>query len=41
MAFFISDFASEYGGFTVSDLDELIRRGTITVVDDVSSGCGM
>jgi hypothetical protein len=33
MGFNISDFASEYGGFTVSDFEELIQRGTITVVD--------
>jgi hypothetical protein len=34
IGFYISDFASDYKGFVVSDLDELIRRGTITVVDD-------
>ena len=31
MGFFISDFSHDADGFTVSDLDELIRRGTIDV----------
>jgi hypothetical protein len=32
MGFFISDYA-DYAGFVESDLDELIRRGTIRVID--------
>jgi hypothetical protein len=28
IGFYISDYASDSGGFVVSDLDELIRRGT-------------
>ena len=31
MGFFISDFSVDYAGFVVSDLDDLIARGTITV----------
>jgi hypothetical protein len=31
LGFYITDFA-DYSGFTVSDLDDLIRRGTIVVV---------
>jgi GIY-YIG catalytic domain len=31
IGFYISDFAADYSGFVVSDLDELISRGTITV----------
>lgn len=34
MDFYISDFASEHGGFVVSDFDELISRGVITITDD-------
>ena len=33
MDFFISDFSHDAEGFTVSDLDELISRGTIKVED--------
>jgi sensor histidine kinase regulating citrate/malate metabolism len=33
MEFYISDFAADPGGFVVSDLDELISRGTIEVVE--------
>src|SRR5204863_2756509 len=32
IGFYISDFA-DYPGFTASDLDDLIQRGTITVTD--------
>ena len=31
MDFYISDFSHDADGFTASDLDELISRGTITV----------
>jgi hypothetical protein len=31
MGFYITEFGQEPGGFTVSDLDELIQRGTITI----------
>ena len=31
IGFYISDFAADYSGFVVSDLDELISRGTISV----------
>jgi hypothetical protein len=34
MGFFITDFSHDADGFTVSDLDELISRGTITVEGD-------
>lgn len=34
MGFYISDFSDDAFGFVVSDLDELIRRGTITVSDE-------
>jgi hypothetical protein len=34
IGFYISDFSSDAQGFVVSDLDELVRRGTLTVVDD-------
>src|SRR3954453_8041200 len=33
LGFYISDFAFDYGGFVVSDLDELIGRGAITTTD--------
>jgi hypothetical protein len=33
LGFYITDFA-DYAGFTVSDFDDLIRRGTITVMPD-------
>src|SRR4051794_20818386 len=33
MGFYISDFSAD-AGFVVSDLDELVSRGTITIVDD-------
>jgi hypothetical protein len=33
LGFYITDFASDYGGFVVSDLDELISRGLITISD--------
>jgi hypothetical protein len=33
MDFYISDFAADPGGFVVSDLDELIGRGSIEVVE--------
>jgi hypothetical protein len=32
IGFYISDFSDDYSGFVVSDLDELISRGTITLV---------
>jgi hypothetical protein len=32
LGFFITDYA-DYPGFVESDLDDLISRGTITVVD--------
>ena len=31
IGFYISDFATDYSGFVVSDLDELMSRGTISV----------
>lgn len=31
LGFFITDYATDQQGFTASDLDELIARGTITV----------
>jgi hypothetical protein len=34
IGFYISDFAAEPGGFGVSDLDDLISRGVITVADN-------
>jgi hypothetical protein len=37
MGFYISDFTDDNAGFTPSDLDEVIRRGTITV-DEYCSG---
>ena len=33
MGFYISDFSHDADGFTASDLDEMISRGTITVED--------
>lgn len=36
IGFYISDFASDYKGFVVSDLDELIGRGTIEVTESAS-----
>lgn len=33
LGFYITDFASDYGGFVVSDLDDLISRGLITISD--------
>lgn len=36
IGFYISDFASDYEGFVVSDLDELIGRGTIEVNESAS-----
>ena len=39
LGFYITDFASDYGGFVVSDLDDLISRGLITV-SDASGGDG-
>jgi hypothetical protein len=35
LGFYISDFA-DYPGFTVSDLDALIQRGTITIADNAA-----
>jgi TDG/mug DNA glycosylase family protein len=32
--FYISDFAAETGGFTASDFDALVARGTIEIADD-------
>jgi len=32
--FYISDFVHDQQGFTASDVDALVRRGTITVTDD-------
>jgi hypothetical protein len=37
IGFYISDFSSDAQGFVVSDLDELVRRGAVTVVDDLAS----
>lgn len=34
LGFFISDFASDRGPFAVADFDELVRRGTISIVED-------
>lgn len=34
MDFYISDFTADSEGFVVSDLDDLISRGAITVSDD-------
>ena len=36
IGFYISDFASDYGGFVVSDLDGLISRGTIEVIESAA-----
>jgi hypothetical protein len=33
MGFYITDYATDAQGFTVSDLDDLIRRGVIQVID--------
>jgi hypothetical protein len=33
MEFYITDFSHDADGFTASDLDEMISRGTITVED--------
>lgn len=33
MGFYITDFSHDADGFTVSDLDEMVARGTITVTD--------
>lgn len=33
LGFYITDFASDYGGFVLSDLDDLISRGLITISD--------
>jgi hypothetical protein len=35
IGFYISDFASDSEGFVVSDLDELVGRGVITVPEHV------
>ncbi len=35
LGFYITDFA-DYSGFTVSDLDALIQRGTITIAEDAA-----
>jgi hypothetical protein len=35
MDFYISDFAADSAGFVVSDLDDLISRGVVTVTDDI------
>ncbi len=32
IGFYISDFSDDYSGFVVSDLDELISRGTISLL---------
>lgn len=34
LGFYISDFTADTEGFVASDLDDLIRRGVISVVDD-------
>lgn len=34
LGFYISDFTDDNAGFTASDLDVLIRRGTVTVDED-------
>lgn len=36
IGFYISDFAADPGGFVVSDLDGLIGRGAITVIEDAA-----
>jgi hypothetical protein len=36
IGFYISDFSSDAQGFVVSDLDELVRRRAVTVVDDLA-----
>lgn len=33
MGFYITDFSHDADGFTASDLDEMISRGTITMED--------
>lgn len=33
--FYISDFATDQQGFTASDVDDLVRRGVITLIDDL------
>ncbi len=33
MGFYITDFSTDAQGFTVSDLDDLVRRGVIEVTD--------
>ncbi len=38
LEFYITDFASDYAGFTAADLDLLVARGIITVSDLVGSG---
>lgn len=37
LGFYISDFAADSAGFVVSDLDDLISRGVITVTDDAGT----
>jgi hypothetical protein len=41
LGFYISDFSSDPAGFVVSDLDDLVSRGVITVVDDGGSTTAM
>ncbi len=38
IGFYISDFA-DYAGFTVSDFDDLVSRGVVTI-EDADAGSG-
>lgn len=37
MGFYISDYATDQAGFTASDVDRLVARGTITVASSRTS----